>query len=78
MPPDPVLTLAEAAETARVSTQTLYRTARAGTSPFYKVGAQWRVDASALRVWMRAREQPATTQAAGVLGEVMKLRAATA
>jgi excisionase family DNA binding protein len=72
---DDVLTLAEAAEVARVSTRTLYRAARSGEGPFYKVGAQWRVDASALRDWMRGRDQDAAAKPGkGVLAEVEAIR----
>ena len=75
VPDDHVLTLAEVAEIARVSTRTLYRVARSGEGPFYKVGAQWRVDASALRDWMREREQGGPAKPAkGVLAEVEALR----
>lgn len=74
-PDDEVLTLAEAAKVARVSTRTLYRVARAGEGPFYKVGAQWRVDASALNDWMRGRDQVTVAKpATGVLAEVEAIR----
>jgi hypothetical protein len=75
-PDDYVLTLAEAADVARVSTRTLYRAARSGGKAVLQVR---RAIAGrcvrALRDWMRERDQDAAAKPAkGVLAEVEAIR----
>jgi len=51
-----LLTLAEAAEILHVSTRTVQRMIRAKNLPALKVGGQWRLRESRLRLWLLERE----------------------
>ncbi len=48
----PLLTVAETAETLRVSERTVRRLISAGAVPALRVGTQIRIDADELRAWL--------------------------
>jgi len=51
-----LLTLSEAANLLQVSTRTLQRMIRNGELPAFKVGGQWRLRETQLRLWVEDRE----------------------
>jgi len=52
---DHVLTLQEVADLLRVHPNTVYRRAREGTIPAFKIGSDWRFHRASIEEWMRAR-----------------------
>ena len=58
-----VLTLQEVADLLRVHPNTVYRLARKGRIPAFKIGTDWRFHRSRIEEWMRARDpgQPSST-----------------
>jgi excisionase family DNA binding protein len=50
--PDEILTVEQVASYLKTSRKTAYRLVRAGVVPGFRVGAQWRVQKSALVSWI--------------------------
>lgn len=50
--PDEILTVDQVASYLKTSRKTAYRLVRAGSVPGFRVGAQWRVQKSALVSWI--------------------------
>jgi len=58
-----VMTLQDVADFLRVHPNTIYRLARRGTLPAFKIGTDWRFHRSSIEQWMRTRHpgQPSST-----------------
>lgn len=59
--PTPNLTIADVAKRYRISHWTVRLHLKAGLLPGYKIGGQWRFDASDLDAFDAARHQPGRT-----------------
>ena len=62
----PILTAREVAQFLDVDEITVYRLARKGQLPAFKVGGQWRFDRQALEVWMNEQMQRSTDSPAAL------------
>ena len=54
-----ILTLAQAADYLRCSTNTVYRQARSGEIPAFRLGGSWRLMRSELDNWIRRQTREA-------------------
>ncbi len=52
---DEYLTANEVAERLKLNVETIYGLMKSGQLPAIKIGGRWRMEASALREWFRAR-----------------------
>ena len=57
--PRPVMDISEAATYLRISNDTLYKYANAGSIPAFKFGNRWRFQKDALDKWMAAQSKGA-------------------
>lgn len=53
----PILSIAEVAEYLDVSEMTIYRYAKAGKIPAFKVGAKWRFNRKSIDRWIEEKEK---------------------
>jgi excisionase family DNA binding protein len=75
-PPDAVLTLQQVAEYLKVHPNTIYRLARRGKLPAFKIGSDWRFNRESVDQWRLAQERPASAEPRGpddMLGVVYSL-----
>lgn len=51
-----IMTVSELAKYLRLHEQTVYRMAKEGSIPSYKVGNRWRFDKPSIDVWLRSQK----------------------
>ncbi len=54
----PLMTVPEVAAYLRLNPATIYRLAKEGSLPAFRIGRQWRFSREALDDWLRTRAQP--------------------
>ncbi len=64
-----ILTVGQVAELLHLHPMTVYRLAKEGKLPGFKVGGRWRFDRGAMEIWMVDRAQVAKLE-----GEIRRLK----
>lgn len=67
-----IMTVNELAKYLRLHEQTVYRMAKEGALPSYKVGNRWRFDKPSIDAWLRSQKRQPKQQDLVLSGEVKK------
>ncbi|MCG8406562.1 MAG: helix-turn-helix domain-containing protein [Phycisphaerales bacterium] len=68
------MTLAEAAEMLRLSSNTVYKLCRSGELPSKQIGRQWRIRAADLEAWLAQSHQDPKSRPATGADPLVELR----